>query len=88
MMVKNRNVSNNITSMDTSGWRLARAIEAKGYTRADVCRKSGISYDTLSRMIQGELIGSISSWAIVCSSLGISLDEVIGICTEEVDDGR
>lgn len=63
--------------MDT-GQRLAAAMERSGKTREQIAMETGLARSTLSRMCSGDRVGSLSSWLLVASCLGVRLEELLG----------
>lgn len=61
------------------GLRLQQARRDAGYTQQELCQKSGLSYSTLAKIERGAIKSpSIFTVQQIASTIGISIDELIG----------
>ena len=67
------------------GKRLQDMRKASGLTQQELCQKSGLSYSTLAKIERGAIKSpSIFTIQSIAASLGISLDELLGLRAAQV----
>ena len=64
--------------MLTIGEAIKKARVAKGYTKADLARKTGLSFQTLDKWEKGENYPNVYNLIPIADVLNISLDELVG----------
>lgn len=64
--------------MLTIGEAMKKARVAKGYTRSDLARKTGLSYQTLDKWEKGKTYPNVYNLIPIADALNISLDELVG----------
>lgn len=71
--------------MLTIGEAIKKARVAKRYTKADLARKTGLSYQTLDKWEKGENYPNVYNLIPIADVLNISLDELVGrtVATDE-----
>jgi len=57
--------------------RASKIMRAHDWTKADVARRSGISYRTISRIFQAEISTSSANLARLCVALNTSPDTLV-----------
>lgn len=57
---------------------LARAISERGWSQADLCRRTGIPSSAMSRYLSGESDITLSRAIAIADAMAISLDELVG----------
>jgi transcriptional regulator with XRE-family HTH domain len=56
---------------------LQRLREAAGLTQMDVCRRSGISIDSLRNWEQGRVLPRVDAVVKLASALGVSVNDMV-----------
>jgi transcriptional regulator with XRE-family HTH domain len=64
--------------MLTIGEAIKKARVAKRYTKADLARKTGLSYQTLDKWEKGKTYPNVFNLIPIADVLNISLDELVG----------
>lgn len=62
---------------DDIGWRLVSAMEDKGISVNEMCRRTGLSRRTVVRMRRGDHLGSMRSWGLAAEALGMTLRDLL-----------
>ena len=62
----------------TTGERLAREMESRGFSKRRLARESGVSYRTVCRITAGDRVGSLDTWMKVADALGCDVSDLIG----------
>ncbi len=66
--------------------RLREAKHTSMLTLQDISDKTGLSISTVKKMFSGEAVNpSVYNVAAVCKLLGVSLDDMLGLSTQETD---
>lgn len=64
--------------MSDSGERLARAMEERGVSVAQLSEMAGLHTSTIYRMLnEGAAKGYVASWQVVATCLGVPLSELL-----------
>ena len=64
--------------MLTIGEAIKKARVAKRYTKADLARKTGLSYQTLDKWEKGKTYPNVFNLIPIADALGVTLDELVG----------
>ena len=64
--------------MDKFSERLKEALNYKGWTAADLSRRSGVGKDSLSRYLHGEIIPKQNKVSAMADALGVSPSWLMG----------
>lgn len=64
--------------MLTIGEAIRKARVAKRYTKAELARKTGLSYQTLDKWEKGKTYPNVYNLIPIADVLNISLDELVG----------
>ena len=67
----------------TTGENLVSIMENKGISKRELSRKTNLSPSTITRITRGDMNGSLHTWNTVCQAVGIRIDEVIDVRTNE-----
>lgn len=71
--------------MLTIGEAIKKARVEKGYTKSDLARKTGLSYQTFDKWEKGKTYPNVYNLIPIADALNISLDELVGrtVATDE-----
>lgn len=66
-----------VVMVDSTAQKLKSAIDAKGYSRLQLSKKSGVSYVTICRMLQNDRHGYLDTWLKIADTLNIDLGDLL-----------
>lgn len=75
-----------MTGGTTSGERLASKMQERGIGKRRLSRESGVSYRTVTRLMRGDMVGSVYTWARICRALSCRISDIVDVDGE--GDGR
>ena len=72
-----------------AGKRIQELLDARGMSRKELSEATGLSEAAISRYITGARQPKMISISAIANALGVSVDELLGVCKDkgdEVDD--
>ena len=77
--------SNSIIGRSSTGAKLEMAMRDSGTSKHQLCRVTGISYTTVTRLMSGDRIGTLDTWLKIADAMGMSLQELLDYESEECE---
>ena len=65
--------------------KLRRYIEEHGVSAYRLQKETGLSFNTIYRLMRNDNVGTIDTWSRISDALGCTIDEILGYGDE---DGR
>ena len=66
-----------VVMVDSTAQKLKSAMDAKGYSRLQLSKESGVSYVTVCRMLQNDRYGYLYTWLKIADTLNIDLGDLL-----------
>lgn len=64
---------------DTSGGDLLRAkLKSEGVSQAELCRRTGLSENTVRALVHGRRDGNVATWRAIARALRCGIDDIRG----------
>lgn len=77
--------SNSIIGRSSTGAKLGMAMRDTGISKHQLCKATGISYTTVTRLMSGDRIGALDTWLKIADAMGMSLQDLLDYEGEECE---